>query len=178
MAFKGSGYGTVASGKGSDLQLREEQSSSGSGLASVPSVRMVSCRRSISSSVNAAPPNSWSTGQHQLPSKQRRCWVPDLHRQFVDALEKLGGPQGRTRVKCDSRSNVFNSNDSSCFVLVILSCFQYRFHLITLTSRNVCSCHPEADQRTDAGGWTDKRWSQEPSAGQFQLLKSPTSSSI
>ncbi|OIT33326.1 PREDICTED: myb family transcription factor EFM-like isoform X2 [Nicotiana attenuata] len=26
--------------------------------------------------------------------KQRRCWSPELHRRFVDALHQLGGPQG------------------------------------------------------------------------------------
>lgn len=31
----------------------------------------------------------------QNPRKQRRCWSPDLHRRFVDALQQLGGPQGR-----------------------------------------------------------------------------------
>jgi len=31
---------------------------------------------------------------HQTARKQRRCWSPDLHRRFVDALEKLGGSQG------------------------------------------------------------------------------------
>lgn len=33
---------------------------------------------------------------HQTARKQRRCWSPDLHRRFVDALEKLGGPQVAT----------------------------------------------------------------------------------
>jgi len=26
--------------------------------------------------------------------KQRRCWSPELHRRFVEALTQLGGPQG------------------------------------------------------------------------------------
>ncbi|XP_058010513.1 transcription factor HHO5 isoform X2 [Hevea brasiliensis] len=36
--------------------------------------------------------------QHQQPSykKQRRCWSPELHRRFVDALQKLGGSQVAT----------------------------------------------------------------------------------
>lgn len=35
---------------------------------------------------------------HQQPSarKQRRCWSPELHRRFVDALTQLGGPQVAT----------------------------------------------------------------------------------
>ncbi|KAG5028661.1 hypothetical protein JHK87_012175 [Glycine soja] len=32
----------------------------------------------------------------QNPRKQRRCWSPDLHRRFVDALQQLGGPQVAT----------------------------------------------------------------------------------
>lgn len=31
---------------------------------------------------------------YQTARKRRRCWSPELHRRFIDALEKLGGPQG------------------------------------------------------------------------------------
>lgn len=34
------------------------------------------------------------TGQQQTGRKQRRCWSAELHRQFTEALEYLGGPQG------------------------------------------------------------------------------------
>ncbi|KAK1356306.1 hypothetical protein POM88_049562 [Heracleum sosnowskyi] len=30
--------------------------------------------------------------------KQRRCWSPDLHRRFVNALQQLGGPHGKILV--------------------------------------------------------------------------------
>ncbi|CAN6927532.1 unnamed protein product [Brassica oleracea] len=30
--------------------------------------------------------------QQALSRKQRRCWTPELHRRFVDALQQLGGP--------------------------------------------------------------------------------------
>ncbi|KAJ4917569.1 Homeodomain-like superfamily protein [Raphanus sativus] len=30
--------------------------------------------------------------QQALLRKQRRCWTPELHRRFVDALQQLGGP--------------------------------------------------------------------------------------
>ncbi|RID56953.1 hypothetical protein BRARA_F00364 [Brassica rapa] len=30
--------------------------------------------------------------QQALSRKQRRCWTPELHRRFVDALQLLGGP--------------------------------------------------------------------------------------
>lgn len=34
--------------------------------------------------------------QQQTARKQRRCWSPELHRRFVDALQQLGGPQVAT----------------------------------------------------------------------------------
>lgn len=34
----------------------------------------------------------------QNPRKQRRCWSPELHRRFVDALQQLGGAQGKIYV--------------------------------------------------------------------------------
>ncbi|KAJ8764296.1 hypothetical protein K2173_006036 [Erythroxylum novogranatense] len=34
--------------------------------------------------------------QHQGNKKQRRCWSPELHHRFIDALERLGGPQVAT----------------------------------------------------------------------------------
>lgn len=35
-----------------------------------------------------------SGGQNQTHRKARRCWSPDLHRRFVNALQVLGGSQG------------------------------------------------------------------------------------
>jgi SHAQKYF class myb-like DNA-binding protein len=32
----------------------------------------------------------------QTSRKQRRCWSPELHRRFVNALQKLGGTQGKS----------------------------------------------------------------------------------
>ncbi|KAK7319828.1 hypothetical protein RJT34_04556 [Clitoria ternatea] len=34
--------------------------------------------------------------QQQTARKQRRCWSPELHRRFVNALQKLGGSQAAT----------------------------------------------------------------------------------
>lgn len=35
------------------------------------------------------------TGDQQLQKKKRRrCWSPELHKRFVDALHQLGGEQG------------------------------------------------------------------------------------
>ncbi|CAN7105131.1 transcription factor HHO6 [Brassica rapa] len=51
---------------------------------------MVKGRRKLvaSSSVPQPPPYL----QQQSLRKQRRCWTPELHRLFVDALQQLGGP--------------------------------------------------------------------------------------
>ncbi|KAK6805704.1 hypothetical protein RDI58_003489 [Solanum bulbocastanum] len=37
-----------------------------------------------------------SLAQQQSSRKQRRCWSPELHRRFVDALQQLGGSQVAT----------------------------------------------------------------------------------
>ena len=34
--------------------------------------------------------------QQQSARKQRRCWSPELHRRFVNALQQLGGSQAAT----------------------------------------------------------------------------------
>lgn len=53
--------------------------------------KAVSCSvSSVQSNVRA----SVSQQQQQTSRKQRRCWSPELHRRFVDALQKLGGSQG------------------------------------------------------------------------------------
>ena len=33
-------------------------------------------------------------GQSQPNRKPRRCWAPELHRLFLQALQQLGGPHG------------------------------------------------------------------------------------
>ncbi|KAL1561031.1 transcription factor HHO2-like [Salvia divinorum] len=53
--------------------------------------------RSSSSPANSnLQPSFKAAGQLQTARKQRRCWSPDLHRQFVNALQHLGGPQAAT----------------------------------------------------------------------------------
>lgn len=39
-------------------------------------------------------PSFKTAAQLQTSRKQRRCWSPELHRQFINALQHLGGPQG------------------------------------------------------------------------------------
>jgi len=68
--------------------LKEESNSTGS---------RSSCSRSVST---ISGPNSDSNlrngpqSQQQTARKQRRCWSPELHRRFVNALQQLGGSQG------------------------------------------------------------------------------------
>ncbi|KDP38239.1 hypothetical protein JCGZ_04882 [Jatropha curcas] len=70
--------------------LREESVSTGS---------RTSCSRAVSSS--APNPqlnlrNGLQPSQQQTARKQRRCWSPELHRRFVNALQQLGGSQAAT----------------------------------------------------------------------------------
>ncbi|KAH7575188.1 hypothetical protein JRO89_XS02G0060100 [Xanthoceras sorbifolium] len=67
---------------------REDTGSSGS---------RTSCSKSVSSSAPNIVQSNVRTGPHppQQPTsrKQRRCWSPELHRRFVNALQQLGGSQ-------------------------------------------------------------------------------------
>ncbi|OMP01623.1 hypothetical protein COLO4_11721 [Corchorus olitorius] len=77
--------------------LKEESGSTGS---------RTSCSRAVSSSAPNAQPSFRSESQplshhqqqqqQQTARKQRRCWSPELHRRFVNALQQLGGSQVAT----------------------------------------------------------------------------------
>ncbi|XVF67629.1 hypothetical protein PTKIN_Ptkin10aG0136700 [Pterospermum kingtungense] len=78
--------------------LKEESVATGS---------RTSCSRAVSSSAPNSQsnflsgPQSLSQQHHQQQQqqtarKQRRCWSPDLHRRFVNALQQLGGSQVAT----------------------------------------------------------------------------------
>ena len=75
----------------SEMNMKEESGSTGS---------RASCSRAVSSSAPNAQPNflsgpqPLSNHQQQTVRKQRRCWSPELHRRFVNALQQLGGSQG------------------------------------------------------------------------------------
>jgi len=43
---------------------------------------------------NNSNSNGVSSTTSQSNRKARRCWSPDLHRRFVQALQMLGGSQG------------------------------------------------------------------------------------
>ncbi|XP_057996894.1 transcription factor HRS1 isoform X2 [Hevea brasiliensis] len=70
--------------------LRAESGSTGS---------RISCSRAVSCSA-PNPQSNLRNGpqpsQQQTARKQRRCWSPELHRRFVNALQQLGGSQAAT----------------------------------------------------------------------------------
>jgi hypothetical protein len=58
---------------------------------------LVGARRDEQNGVNpasAAPEGQATPAPPQTPRKARRCWSPELHRRFVNALQILGGAQG------------------------------------------------------------------------------------
>ncbi|KAF8410001.1 hypothetical protein HHK36_002521 [Tetracentron sinense] len=65
---------------------RSELGSSGLYLKSNGSNRIV-----LSSSTNVQSNLQTTPKQQHNSRKQRRCWSPELHRRFVDALQQLGG---------------------------------------------------------------------------------------
>ncbi|XP_027921746.1 transcription factor HHO6-like isoform X2 [Vigna unguiculata] len=52
-----------------------------------------SSNRAVSSSPPTVHPSLRASSLQQTARKQRRCWSPELHRRFVNALQKLGGSQ-------------------------------------------------------------------------------------
>ncbi|ESW28525.1 hypothetical protein PHAVU_003G293800 [Phaseolus vulgaris] len=58
--------------------------------------RSSSNRAVSSSSPPTVHPSLRASSLQQTARKQRRCWSPELHRRFVNALQKLGGSQAAT----------------------------------------------------------------------------------
>ncbi|KAL3515244.1 hypothetical protein ACH5RR_022146 [Cinchona calisaya] len=72
----------------------KEDTGSGGSNSKVGGSRGVSCPvSSVQSNIRSAVSQQQ---QQQSSRKQRRCWSPELHRRFVDALQKLGGAQAAT----------------------------------------------------------------------------------
>ncbi|CAI8618380.1 unnamed protein product [Vicia faba] len=68
--------------------LREGFDSRGSRSSSSRAVSVSSSPPTVQTSLRSAP-----VQPQQIARKQRRCWSPELHRRFVNALQKLGGSQ-------------------------------------------------------------------------------------
>lgn len=64
---------------------KEESASSGS---------RSTCGRAVSFSAANVQSHMRISPQQPTSRKQRRCWSPELHRRFVNALQQLGGSQG------------------------------------------------------------------------------------
>lgn len=57
----------------------------------VPMVEMGSIDKNLKGNIRGT-----TSSDSTLPErKRRRCWSPDLHRRFVNALQQLGGPHGK-----------------------------------------------------------------------------------
>nr|GME02859.1 transcription factor HHO5 [Ipomoea batatas] len=75
-------------------------------------------------------PHSSKTMNKQEQRKQRRCWSPELHQRFVDALDKLGGAQAATPKQIREIMNVDGlTNDE-----VKSHLQKYRLHVRRLTA--------------------------------------------
>ncbi|XP_051121098.1 transcription factor HHO5-like [Andrographis paniculata] len=75
--------------------------------------------------------------------KQRRCWTPELHTKFVDALQLLGGPQDATPKQIRERMKVKDlTNDE-----VKSHLQKYRMHIKRLPN------HPLAAQPNNDLSW-------------------------
>ena len=57
-------------------------------------INPIGSSNSRTSSPARLPVSCKAPGQLQNARKQRRCWSPELHRQFINTLQHLGGPQG------------------------------------------------------------------------------------
>ncbi|KAK7331119.1 hypothetical protein VNO77_25333 [Canavalia gladiata] len=78
-----------------------QQTNKSEGTPQVPSLSLMTPafelnRRSGSSLITRTVEVKGQSQPQQNPRKQRRCWSPELHRRFVDALQRLGGPQVAT----------------------------------------------------------------------------------
>ncbi|KAE8675902.1 hypothetical protein F3Y22_tig00111640pilonHSYRG00110 [Hibiscus syriacus] len=76
-----------------DSQLRDNSGEVGNGGALVEQGKGTSCDAADGQTSNS---NNASTNGSQTHRKTRRCWSPDLHRRFVNALQMLGGSQVAT----------------------------------------------------------------------------------
>ncbi|KAF8081874.1 hypothetical protein N665_0861s0008 [Sinapis alba] len=75
------------------LNPPEVETGLGLGLASSSMVVNGGRRKDFGFTSNVSVPQPPPYLQQQaLLRKQRRCWTPELHRRFVDALQQLGGP--------------------------------------------------------------------------------------
>ncbi|XP_073119881.1 transcription factor HHO6-like [Henckelia pumila] len=78
-----------------------------------------------------------------FPKKQRRCWSPELHKQFVDALQQLGGIETATPKQIREAMNVKGLTNNE----VKSHLQKYRYYIKKLPSmeRKLCYSWPIRD---------------------------------
>lgn len=76
-------------------EVKNPNADSGSSSLNSKSSSRAAASSSSSAAVNFQS-NLQQQQQQQAPRKARRCWSPELHRRFVNALQQLGGSQVAT----------------------------------------------------------------------------------
>lgn len=84
------------------------------------------CSKGEKGKGTAGAAESQTTTQPQR--KARRCWSPDLHRRFVNALQMLGGSHGKKNWRRNQSNQTFFSSQQVfccyCFEVFFSSCSQ------------------------------------------------------
>lgn len=106
--------------------------------------------------------NQQQQQQQQQPfRKQRRCWSPELHRRFVDALQQLGGSQAATPKQIRELMQVEGlTNDE-----VKSHLQKYRLHVRKLPNSS-------AAQGGSGGGWMEQDHSGDNSKANLNMSQS------
>ncbi|KAI3452056.1 hypothetical protein Pfo_008721 [Paulownia fortunei] len=96
--FKNRGGAFVPFKKPSGVTIKEEKRAVPvHGLSlSIPVAEVESIDLSVKEACGIIRPQPQQPHQQQQQRKQRRCWSPELHKRFVDALQLLGGAQTAT----------------------------------------------------------------------------------
>eukprot|EP01018_Ginkgo_biloba_P026441 Gb_23423 [translate_table: standard] len=136
--------------------------------APVQEKEAVAVTNGTSSSPTTSTPNA---AQPQSQRKSRRCWSPELHRRFVNALQQLGGSQVATPKQIRELMKVDGlTNDE-----VKSHLQKYRLHT-RRPSPSPQSTNPQAPQLVVLGGiWVPPEYAAA-AAQQGQTLYNPLSS--
>ena len=87
---------------------------------------------------NSSSTTTTTTTTNQTHRKARRCWSPDLHRRFVNALQMLGGSQGNQILMIEI-TFIYYVNKYNFKII------SNDYHIITLLFIYSYSCNSETD---------------------------------
>ncbi|KAF3609420.1 hypothetical protein DY000_02048355, partial [Brassica cretica] len=145
-----------------EIERDEEKSSNSLYMLLSPGMTTAKGRRKLvaSSFVPQPPPYL----QQQALRKQRRCWTPELHRLFVDALQQLGGPGVATPKQI--REHMQEESLTNDEVKSHLQ--KYRLHIrksdsnlekqsVVVLGFNLWNSSQEEEEESGEGGETSKR---------------------